>query len=102
MAHRTDIDSTRTDVVTSNVTMRNMTDDEIAVYVASGEPFGKAGGYGIQDRTFRPVERLDGCYTNVVGFPMCIVTRLLHARKFEIAVTLCSPKHLPCIYEPRD
>lgn len=44
--------------------------DEIADYIASGEPFGKAGGYGIQGRAGRFVNRIDGCYFNVMGLPL--------------------------------
>ena len=51
----------------------------VFAYVESGEPFDKAGGYAIQDTDFAPVERLAGCYLNVVGFPLCEVTRLFTA-----------------------
>ena len=43
---------------------------DIDMYVASGEPFGKAGGYGIQGCAGAFVQRIDGCYNNVVGFPL--------------------------------
>ncbi|MFN8635454.1 MAG: Maf family protein [Chloroflexota bacterium] len=59
------------------VYMRAFTDEEIAAYVASGRPMDKAGAYGIQDREFRPVERIGGCYTNVVGLPLCEVSLAL-------------------------
>jgi septum formation protein len=52
------------------VTMRDYSDDEIAAYIARGEPFDKAGGYAIQDRRFRPVLSCEGCYCNVVGLPL--------------------------------
>jgi septum formation protein len=64
-------------VKSSDVFMRNYSDTEADAYITSGEPFDKAGSYAIQDPGFAPVERLDGCYLNVVGFPMCEVTRLL-------------------------
>ena len=64
-------------VVSTTVRMRDYGDDEIAHYVASGLPLDKAGAYGIQDGDFRPVERIDGCYTNVVGLPLCEVRRAL-------------------------
>lgn len=47
-----------------------MTDKEIEDYISSGEPFDKAGGYGIQGRASKYIERIDGCYFNVVGFPV--------------------------------
>ena len=58
-------------VVSTRVWMRRYEEAEIAAYVGRGEPFDKAGGYAIQDSVFRPVERLDGCYLNVVGLPLC-------------------------------
>ena len=60
-------------VVSTQVVMRDYASVEIEQYVARGEPFDKAGGYAIQDELFRPVERLDGCYLNVVGLPLCAV-----------------------------
>ena len=64
-------------VTSSEVTMREYSDDEIEAYIASGEPFDKAGGYAIQDPVFAPVSALSGCYLNVVGFPLCEVMRLM-------------------------
>jgi septum formation protein len=64
-------------VVETTVWMRPYGDDEIARYIASGRPLDKAGAYGIQDAEFQPVARIDGCYTNVVGLPLCEVRRAL-------------------------
>lgn len=61
----------------STVTMREYSEGEIDSYVASGEPMDKAGAYGVQDPAFRPVERLEGCYANVVGLPVCLLVELL-------------------------
>ncbi len=47
-----------------------MTEAEIASYVASGEAFGKAGAYAIQGQASRYIERVEGCYFNVVGLPV--------------------------------
>ena len=58
-------------VTTAVVTMRNYTDEEIATYVASGDPMDKAGAYAIQHPLFKPVAQLDGCYTAVVGLSVC-------------------------------
>ena len=66
-----------TSAVTSTVYMRRYGDDEIADYVASGEPFDKAGAYGVQDTQFSPAERVEGCYLNVVGLPLCRAADLL-------------------------
>ena len=59
------------------VLMRNYSDEEIARYVASGDSMDKAGGYGIQHPGFQPTERIDGCYLNVVGLPVCTLADLL-------------------------
>ncbi len=55
---------------TTRVKFAAMTDDEIREYIATGEPFDKAGGYGIQGRVSIHIEKIDGCYFNVVGFPL--------------------------------
>jgi septum formation protein len=62
---------------TTPVLMRDYSEAEIAAYVASGDSMDKAGGYGIQHPGFQPTERIDGCYLNVVGLPLCAVTELL-------------------------
>lgn len=67
------------DVVTTEVLMRPYSDEEIAAYVASGDPFDKAGAYAVQNRQFHPVERIRGCYENVVGLPLCQLQRRLKA-----------------------
>lgn len=66
-----------TDVCMTHVPMRDYTDDEIFAYVATGDPFDKAGAYAIQHPRFRPVASMDGCYANVVGLPLCHLTRTL-------------------------
>ncbi len=65
------------EVVSSSVTIRDLVDDEIDAYVATGEPLDKAGGYAIQGEAASMVSAVDGCYTNVVGLPICAVRRLL-------------------------
>lgn len=69
----------QTSVAETIVWMRAYGDDEIGRYVRSGIPFDRAGAYGIQDVEFRPVERIEGCYTNVVGLPLCEVRAALTA-----------------------
>jgi septum formation protein len=64
-------------VCRTDVFMRDYEDEEILAYVDTGDPLDKAGAYAIQHRGFDPVERLEGCYTNVVGLPLCTMTRLL-------------------------
>jgi nucleoside triphosphate pyrophosphatase len=59
------------------VLMRRYSEAEIAAYIASGDPLDKAGAYGIQSPTFQPTERIDGCYFNVMGLPVCVLVDLL-------------------------
>jgi len=59
------------------VHMRNYSDDEIEAYIASGDPFDKAGSYAIQNKDFYPVARIVGSYDNVVGFPVKEVKQAL-------------------------
>jgi MAF protein len=61
------------------VPMRNYDMEEIEAYIASGSPLDKAGAYGIQDGGFQPVasESLEGCYTNVMGLPLCHLVRAM-------------------------
>jgi septum formation protein len=61
----------------SLVWMREYTDGEIAAYVESCDPLDKAGAYAIQHPDFRPVERVEGCWLNVMGLPLCHVARAL-------------------------
>jgi len=54
----------------TRVFFREVSDQEIHAYIASGEPMDKAGAYGIQGRGALFVKRIEGCYTNVVGLPL--------------------------------
>ena len=58
------------------VSFRRLADEEIDRYIQSGSPFDKAGGYGIQDQGALFVEKIDGCFYNVMGLP---VTKLYQA-----------------------
>jgi MAF protein len=66
-----------TDVCVTDVPMRPYSDEEIELYVATGDPLDKAGAYAIQHADFQPVESMKGCYASVMGLPLCHVTRLL-------------------------
>lgn len=59
------------------VFFRALTEEEIAAYVATGEPLDKAGAYAAQGRAARFITRVEGCYFNVVGLPVALVDRLL-------------------------
>ncbi len=58
------------EVCETKVVFRELTDEEIKKYVATGEPLDKAGAYGIQGKGAILVEKIDGCYNNVVGLPL--------------------------------
>lgn len=64
---------------TSRVWMRTYSDEEIAAYVASGDPLDKAGAYAIQSASFAPVARMEGCFSGVMGFPLADVAQVLAA-----------------------
>jgi septum formation protein len=68
--------------VETRVRMRKYGDDEIAAYITRGEPFDKAGAYAIQDQVFQPVERIEGCYANVMGLPLCHLFKILSRADF--------------------
>jgi septum formation protein len=70
-------DGSRSEVVQTRVWFRRLTRAEIAAYIASGEPFDKAGAYAIQGLASKFVERIDGCYFNVVGLPVSRVYAML-------------------------
>lgn len=79
----------------STVWMRTYGDDEIAAYVSSGDPLDKAGAYAIQHSGFAPVERLEGCYSGVMGFPLGDVAEVLRAIGVDVpgeAVVACQPQ----------
>jgi MAF protein len=65
------------DCCRTEVPMRKYSDEEMAAYIASGDPLDKAGAYAIQHDVFNPVESLWGCYANVMGLPLCHLTRTL-------------------------
>jgi septum formation protein len=58
------------DYETTKVTFRDLSDEEIETYCTSGEPFDKAGGYGAQGIGAMIIEKVDGCFYNVVGLPL--------------------------------
>jgi len=77
------------DLACTDVPMREYGDQEIEGYIASGDPFDKAGAYAIQHAGFRPVNGLRGCYANVMGLPLCHLARTLR----RLSVTL--PRDVP-------
>ncbi|MEO9078194.1 MAG: Maf family protein [Rhodanobacter sp.] len=78
-------DRESSDVCVSQVRFTALDAKTIAAYVATGEPFGKAGAYAIQGRGAALIEHLQGSYSGVMGLPLFETSRLL--RKFGIACT---------------
>ena len=87
------------------VWMREYADAEIAAYIASGDPMDKAGAYAIQNLAFAPVERIDGCFSGVMGFPLADVTRVLERIGLPpptASLTACRPLAGWCCHEMRE
>ena len=72
-----------TEVVDTQVTFRDLTTEMIDAYLATGEPFDKAGAYGIQGFASAFVEAIYGDYFNVVGLPVATVARMLESLGIE-------------------
>lgn len=60
-----------TEYLASDITLRTFSEVEMEESIASGTPMDKAGAYAVQDQVFRPAESWEGCYTNIVGLPLC-------------------------------
>jgi septum formation protein len=69
---------------TSKVTIAALSRARIDAYVKSGEPFDKAGGYGIQGRAAAFITRLDGSYSGVMGLPLAETVGLLAKAGFPV------------------
>ena len=78
----------------TQVTMHTLSPQEVADYVAGGEPMDKAGAYAIQGYAGRWIPRIHGCYFNVVGLPLALVTSLLEAAELRMASQLSPAKDL--------
>ena len=72
------------EVESTLVQFRTLTLEEITAYVNTGEPLDKAGAYGIQEKGAILVERIEGCYFNVVGLPLARLVRMLKQMGIEV------------------
>ena len=75
-----------TDACRSPVVMRGYSDVDIADYIASGDPFDKAGAYGIQNDAFHPVVDFTHCFANVMGLPLCHISRMLRTLDLDTSL----------------
>lgn len=64
-------------IETTQIFFRTLSDEEIWTYIDTGEPMDKAGAYGIQGLGGKLVERWEGSFDNVVGLPIAVVRALL-------------------------
>ena len=81
------------------VLMRLYSETEIAGYVATGDPMDKAGAYGIQHPSFQPTQRINGCYLNVVGLPLCVLVDLM--AEFNVWPVACEHQATACPWSER-
>jgi septum formation protein len=72
-------DGTEVAAEITGVQFLTISDEEIAAYIETGEPMDKAGAYGIQGYAARWIPRIEGCYFNVVGLPLALVTNILQS-----------------------
>lgn len=89
----------RASAASTTVRFRPLSDDDVARYVTSGEPRDKAGAYAIQGLGGALVAGFDGCFTNVVGLPLCEASRLLETTGVPLAAAapVCRlPDGSPC------
>ncbi len=78
----------QTEAEITEVRVSELSDTEIAAYVETGEPMDKAGAYAIQGIASRWIERIDGCYFNVVGLPVPLVYRIMLALEATTEIRL--------------
>jgi septum formation protein len=71
------LSGTQTQTETTIVTMREISEEEIQKYIATGEPMDKAGAYAIQGAAAAFIPSIEGDYSNVVGLPMKLVQQML-------------------------
>jgi septum formation protein len=73
------------EVAHTKVTMKNLSEDKINEYVATGEPLGKSGSYAIQGEGRQLIEKIEGEYFNIMGMPLKMLTKILN-EKFLVPV----------------
>ncbi len=79
----------------TGVRFLTLSDEEIASYIATGEPMDKAGAYAIQGRAAKWIPRVEGCYFNVVGLPLALVSALLESLNLNEPGRIIVPPSFP-------
>ena len=87
---------TLSDSMTSQITLRDITDEEIEHSIASGVPKDKAGAYAVQDTELRPAIDWQGCYNNIVGLPVCRLLEMLRDLGYKLPVGWTAPLGIIC------
>ncbi len=75
---------TLSDAMTSQITLRELSEQEIEASIASGVPRDKAGAYAVQDTELRPASDWEGCYNNIVGLPVCRLLEMLQELGYQL------------------
>ncbi len=87
---------TLSDAMTSEITLRDITDREIEETIVSGVPRDKAGAYAVQDRDLRPAISWQGCYNNIVGLPVCRLLEMLRELGHQMPDGWTAPTAILC------
>ncbi len=90
---------TEVDVVLTMLRMASLSEHDVAAYVATGEPRGVAGAFRVQGRGAALVTERHGCWTNVVGLPVCRTLALLLPHELHGTGDGCSPGRTPPVPE---
>jgi len=84
------------DAMTSQITLRHLSEQEIEASIASGVPRDKAGAYAVQDTELRPASNWEGCYNNIVGLPVCRLLELLLELGYQLPDGWTMPAQIAC------
>ena len=84
------------DAMTSQISLRYLTDQEIEASIASGVPRDKAGAYAVQDTDLRPAADWEGCYNNIVGLPICRLLEMLQELGYQLPDGWTVPDAVAC------
>ena len=84
------------DALTSQITLRILSEQEIESSIASGVPKDKAGAYAVQDSELRPASDWQGCYNNIVGLPVCRLLEMLRELGYRFPDEWEIPDQITC------
>jgi 23S rRNA (uracil1939-C5)-methyltransferase len=87
---------TLSDAMTSQITLRELSEQEIEASIASGVPGDKAGAYAVQDTELRPASDWEGCYNNIVGLPVCRLLEMLQELGYQLPMGWMVPDEIAC------